>query len=205
MDLHGRIDILVNNAAVRSTPSIIPLHDLSESSWDDVMDTNLKGAFFCTRYAIPIMRQQGGGAIFNIASYTAEQAVAGMGAYSISKAALVQLSRAVAVEYGEDNIRANAIILGRTSTGQAKRSASAWRSYWEARGQAPPPVPPGLEQDQIDPVRVAWALVALCHDAAGVIGGASIALDLGVSAGLYTSKYTHQMIGATDSDGKANY
>jgi NAD(P)-dependent dehydrogenase (short-subunit alcohol dehydrogenase family) len=200
VDRYGRLDILVNNAAVRSKPPLVALHEVGEATWDEVMDTNLKGAFFCTRFAVAVMRRQQSGTILNIASYTGDQATSGMSPYGISKAGLIQLARAVAVEYSGDNVKANAIILGSTATGQAKRTSAAWEEFWASRGESPPIPVAGVRQDRIDAEAVARALVLLCHPDAAVVTGASIAIDLGVSAGLYTSRYTHQMIAATHQE-----
>jgi 3-oxoacyl-[acyl-carrier protein] reductase len=104
MDRYGRIDVLVNNAGTEREEPIVDSHEVTEAQWDDVVDTNLKGAFFCCRYALARMRRQQRGVVLNIASINAIEgpAPARMAAYSASKAALVQLSRTLAVEYVHD-------------------------------------------------------------------------------------------------------
>ena len=93
----GTLDILVNNAAVRTSPPLLALHEVDERNWDAVCDTNLKGPFFLTKFALGPMRQRGRGVILNIASNTAEIALRQMAPYASAKAALVQLTRATAV------------------------------------------------------------------------------------------------------------
>jgi NAD(P)-dependent dehydrogenase (short-subunit alcohol dehydrogenase family) len=85
----GTLDILVNNAAVRTDPPLLALHEVDERNWDAVCDTNLKGPFFLTKFALGPMRQRGGGVILNIASNTAEIALRQMAPYASAKAGLV--------------------------------------------------------------------------------------------------------------------
>ncbi|MCA9044549.1 MAG: SDR family oxidoreductase, partial [Planctomycetaceae bacterium] len=105
----GRIDILVNNAGiglVKQCP------DVTESEWDAVIDTNLKAAFFACGAAIPHMRQSGGGSIINIASNAGLLPRAHDPVYSISKLALVGLTKSLALSQSPDRIRVNAICPG---------------------------------------------------------------------------------------------
>src|ERR1700729_37688 len=97
---------------------------------------DLRAELGTDRFALGPMRQRGGGVILNIASNTAEIALRQMAPYASAKAALVQLTRATAVEYFEDNIRANAILLGGTATGQQHRSAAAKQATPEERERA---------------------------------------------------------------------
>jgi NAD(P)-dependent dehydrogenase (short-subunit alcohol dehydrogenase family) len=200
VDRFGGVDILINNAAARPEPPLLAIHDTDEANWDQVVDVNLKGPFFCTKFALEPMRAAQRGLVLNIASFTAIEATAGMALYCSSKAALVHLTRVIAVEYGVDGIRANAIILGGTTTGQAQRTIAAQEPFlrerpWATGGVAARPLA-GLPKRVagMAPDAVARALVVLSSDDAALINGASIAIDGAVSAGLHTSNWTHLMM-----------
>jgi len=194
----GTLDILVNNAAVRTDPPLLALHEVDERNWDAVCDTNLKGPFFLTKFALGPMREHGGGVILNIASNTAEIALRQMAPYASAKAGLVQLTRATAVEYFEDNIRANAILLGGTATGQQHRTAAAKQVTAEERERASAVTAPSWLHDPAD---VARTLVLLAADDAATITGASIAIDHATTAGGWASQWVHQTIARTKGAG----
>jgi 3-oxoacyl-[acyl-carrier protein] reductase len=105
----GSIDVLVNNAGI-TKPGLI--HDLSESAWDEVMDTNLKGVFLCSRAAIRPMIKQGGGHIISISSLAAIKGLRGEATYAASKIGIIPLMQTIAAEYGTKNIRANSVMPG---------------------------------------------------------------------------------------------
>jgi dihydroanticapsin dehydrogenase len=111
----GRLDILVNNAGV--FPKIKLLHEISDLEWRDVLDVNLNGAFYATKYSIPHL-QKNGGAIINIASSAGLKAYENFNAdaYSASKAALVLLTKCWALEYAKNKIRVNCICPGVVET-----------------------------------------------------------------------------------------
>ena len=102
----GRIDILVNNAGIARTAKII---ETSETLWDDIIDTNLKGAFLMSKHVIPHFIRANRGVIINTASDAGIVGFANLGAYCASKGGLIQLTRALAIEYGDHNIRVNAV------------------------------------------------------------------------------------------------
>lgn len=105
----GRLDVLVNNAGtVRNTL----ISKMTDQDWKDVMEINLDGAFFCTRAALPLMREQKNGTILNIASYLALRPARGGANYAVSKAGLIALTQSTAIEEGSFNVRANAILPG---------------------------------------------------------------------------------------------
>lgn len=110
----GRIDILVNNAGFGIWKS--PL-DLSVEEWDDVINTNLRGAFLCAREAARFMKDQGGGSIINIASTRAIMSEAGSEAYAASKGGVVALTHALAASLAQYRIRVNCISPGWIETG----------------------------------------------------------------------------------------
>lgn len=111
---YGRIDILVVNAAVN--PVFAPLHQTDDATWHKVLDTNLFGALHLNQLVLPHMAAQGGGAVVMLSSLAALFGVANAGAYAISKAALNHLTRQLAVEWGAQQIRINAVAPGTTRT-----------------------------------------------------------------------------------------
>jgi NAD(P)-dependent dehydrogenase (short-subunit alcohol dehydrogenase family) len=115
----GRIDILVNNAAIRSIRSIL---EISVEEWKNVIDTNLTGAFICCKAVGPFMIQQGGGRIINISSRIGFQGMANRVAYCSSKGGLIQLTRALALEWAPFNILVNAVAPGLMNTPTGSRA-----------------------------------------------------------------------------------
>jgi 3-oxoacyl-[acyl-carrier protein] reductase len=110
----GRLDILVNNAGVWFRK---PFLEISDSEWDLVLTTNLKGTFLCTQQAACIMMPQKSGCIINIASHAGLFYSRGQGAhYAASKAGIIQLTRVLAFELGPFQIRINAIAPGGINT-----------------------------------------------------------------------------------------
>jgi len=108
VEAFGRVDILVNNAGVGYLME--PFTEFKESSWDAVLDVNLKGAFLCSKHAARQMIKQGsGGVIINIASQAAKSGFPYAAAYTASKHGLVGLTRSNAVELGKYKIRVNAV------------------------------------------------------------------------------------------------
>jgi len=110
----GKIDILISNAA--ANPAYGPLIDTTGDQWDKIMDTNVKASFMLSKDIVPIMQKQGGGSITFITSIAAFSPLPGLGAYSISKTALLGLSNALAAEHSRDGIRVNAIAPGIVKT-----------------------------------------------------------------------------------------
>jgi 3-oxoacyl-[acyl-carrier protein] reductase len=105
----GKIDILVNNAGIVKQNLVLRI---SEEDWDKVLDTNLKGAFLCTRYVLRSMLGQGWGRIINMASVAGIKGNMGRVDYSASKGGLIAFTRSLASELGSRNITVNAIAPG---------------------------------------------------------------------------------------------
>jgi NAD(P)-dependent dehydrogenase (short-subunit alcohol dehydrogenase family) len=110
----GRLDVLVNNAAVFASLKPTRIEDIDVAEWDRVMAVNLRGMFLCCRAAIPAMRAQGGGKIINVASDTPLKGVPMMLHYVTSKGGVIGMTRAMARELGGDNIAVNCICPGLT-------------------------------------------------------------------------------------------
>lgn len=113
LDNFKGIDILVNNAGVFNGA---PLHEISDSQWDTLMDINIRSVFQLTKRVLPVMTAQKKGSIINISSILGLIAVPQVAAYNVSKGALNQFSRSVAVEYGPYGIRCNSICPGLIET-----------------------------------------------------------------------------------------
>lgn len=109
LDRFGRIDALVNNAAVYSSIVKQPFEEIPDDEWDRVMAVNVKGAWLCARAVAPAMRRQGRGKIVNVSSTTVPTAPPGFAHYVASKAAIVGLTRALARELGPDGICVNTL------------------------------------------------------------------------------------------------
>jgi glucose 1-dehydrogenase len=107
------LDALVNNAAVQVAK---PLVDTSVEEWDMVIANNLRPAFLLSKLAYPLFKKAGGGAIVNVSSVHAVQTSANIAAYAASKGGLLALTRAIAIEFANDNIRVNAILPGAVDT-----------------------------------------------------------------------------------------
>jgi len=119
----GGVDILINNAA--TNPVFGKLAEAEEAAFDKIMDVNVKACFMLANKCYPIMKSRGGGAIVNIASIEGLRPSFGLGMYSISKAALIMLTKSQAKEWGRAGIRSNAICPGLIQT---KFSAAIWQN-----------------------------------------------------------------------------
>jgi NAD(P)-dependent dehydrogenase (short-subunit alcohol dehydrogenase family) len=113
----GRLDALVNNAGIAV---FAPLLETSDADWNRVLAVNLGGPFLCTKAAVPLMREHGGGAVVNITSISAVRASTLRSAYGTSKAGLAHLTKQLAVELASLNIRVNGVAPGPVDTAMAK-------------------------------------------------------------------------------------
>lgn len=113
METFGSVDVLVNNAGITRDNLIVLM---GEKEWDDVLETNLKGAFLCTRAAAKIMRKQRSGKIINISSVVGVMGNAGQSNYCAAKAGLIGLTKSIAKELAGKNITCNAVAPGAIQT-----------------------------------------------------------------------------------------
>lgn len=123
VNAYGGVDILVNNAA--TNPFYGPLDTMENALFDKIMDINTKAPFLLANLCYPIMKKMGGGSIINIASVEGMKPSVGLGLYSVSKAALIMLTKSQAVEWGKFGIRSNAICPGLIKT---KFSSALWQN-----------------------------------------------------------------------------
>jgi len=173
VDTYGRIDILHNNAGTRH--EFTPSADLNEEDWDRVINTNLKGVFLGSKYAIPMMLNQGGGVIINTASAAGIIGAPNYVAYAASKGGVIQLTRAMALEYVAQNIRVNCICPGATQTPGVERKIVDDPKAQETFAQA---LPGGR---WIQPEEVARAALYLASDDSSSVIGSALVIDLGLT------------------------
>ena len=167
----GRVDALVNNAGVAIFK---PVHQTSFAEWRDVMATNLDGAFLCSQAFSALMSKERGGAIVNIASISALRASTLRVAYGTSKAALVHLTKQLAVELGNAGIRVNTVCPGPVETEMAKlvHSVAIRSDYHDA-------IPLGRYGTVEE---IADAVGYLCSHQASFINGQYLSVDGGFDA-----------------------
>lgn len=164
----GRVDILINNAGVTRDKLVMRM---SEEDWDTVLNTNLKGAFLCSRAVAPIFLRQRSGVIVNISSVIGKVGGPGQANYSASKAGLIGLTKSLAKELGSRNIRVNAIAPGFIETEMTEVLKP------EQREAALKQIPLARFGGSREVARVA---VFLCSDDATYIHGEVITVDGGL-------------------------
>ena len=128
----GRLDILVNNAGIGIFK---PLDQLTVGEWDATIQTNLSGVFYCCREALPVMRQHGGGHIFNISSLLAIHGIAGGSAYCASKFGVNGLAEAMMQDVRYDGIRVSTIMPGSVATDFGGSAGSNLHEPWKLSGK----------------------------------------------------------------------
>ena len=171
----NQLDIVVNNAYAGVGGPRVAAIGVTEESWDRSMDIGLKAMFRAARYAVPHMRQAGGGSLVNLSSVHGLLGAPGSLVYETLKAGVIGLTRQLAVEYGPDGIRVNAICPGHIVT---ERLEEMWRDHQDTLRFF-------VEQYPIrrtgKPVDIANAIVFLCSDEASFITGHALVVDGGLS------------------------
>lgn len=173
---HGGCDVLFNNAGILASGL---LHETPSKDWLRVMDVNVNGLFYTSKYFIPHMLEKGKGAIVNTASMSGLQADYGFGVYNASKGAVSNLTRNMAIDYAEYNIRVNAVCPGSVRTPMYDRYADVvgGTDILElGTGMAYPMGRIGK------PEEIANVVLFLASDEAGFMTGANVVVDGGITA-----------------------
>lgn len=170
----GRIDILFNNAGVTYRKDVV---GLSEREWDLVVDVTLKGAFLLSKYAIPVMARGGGGSIINTGSGWGLKGGDLAAAYCAAKGGIVNLTRAMAIDHGAQNIRVNSVNPGDTDTAllreEGRQLGEETNAFLKDSAKGRPLERLGTPED------IAKAVLFLASDLSSWITGAAIVVDGG--------------------------
>ena len=173
VDRFGRLDVLVNAAGVLiRTPHVA---EVDERDWDLTMATNLKGLFFCCKYAIPAMLEGGGGSIVNIASQAGLRGYGVSVPYAVSKAGVIHLTTVTASQYTSRGIRANVIAPGPVDTPQF-RGSTASTEVADSRAENHPMKRVGR------PEEISNVILFLASDESSFISGTTFLVDGGAWA-----------------------
>lgn len=177
-EAEGGPHALVSNAAIQYERTI---EDTPPEDWDRVLGVNLKGVYLCARATIPRMRALGGGSIVNIASVNGFWVEPSLGAYSAAKGGVINLTRAIALDFGRFGIRCNCICPGYIDTGMAQR-------YFEVQED---PEAARVEAGRMHalgrigrPEEVAAVAAFLCSDESSFCTAQPFIVDGGLSAGV---------------------
>lgn len=175
LDKWGRVDVLVNNAGIYYQGTVV---ETPVEIWEKIMAVNLKGTYLCSKEAVPIMERQGGGVIINVSSEAGLVGIKGQVAYNVSKAALISLTRSMAVDHAP-LIRVNCLCPGTTATPLVEEAVRKDRYPEQARRnleQVRPMKRLGTPEEQ------AMAVLALASDEIAYATGAVLSVDGGYTA-----------------------
>ncbi len=167
---YGKLDILVNNAA--TNPFFGEMVQVTEAAWNKTLEVNLKGPFFMIQHATKLMEKSGSGAIVNVASVNGVSPAPYQGVYSVTKAALISMTKAYAAELASKKIRVNALLPGLTET----KFAGALFDNKEIYDYALQQIPMGRHAV---PEEMAGAVLYLVSDASSYTTGTMITCDGG--------------------------
>ncbi|MDI1282358.1 glucose 1-dehydrogenase [Brevundimonas sp.] len=176
-DHFGRLDIVVNNAGVAGVNK--PTHEITEAEWDWVQAINVKGVFFCTKHAIPLLRRAGGGSIINLSSIYGLVGGPDVPPYHASKGAVRLMSKTDALIYAPDRIRVNSIHPGFIWTPMVEHHLQTTGDPEAARAATAALHPLGHMGEPDD---IAWGAVYLASDEAKFVTGSELVIDGGYTA-----------------------
>lgn len=149
LDIYQKLDILINNAGSGRFGTIA---DFDPSDWDNVVNSNLKGVYLCAKYALPHLLAQGGGQIINVLSIAAKVAFPASSAYCAAKAGALALTKVLAAEVRDQNIRVTAVLPGSVET-----------PFWDEIPQHPD------FEKMLKPEHVANAVLSVCQQPIGMV------------------------------------
>ena len=173
LEAFGRLDILVNNAALFTQVERKPFDAIEVAEWDRVCAVNIRGLWLCCKHAVPAMRAAGGGAIVNISSGRALKGKGFLLHYDASKAAAIGITRSLARELGCDNIRVNAIAPGSTMSENVLK-----RANWMGGAKGDTVASRCLKREAV-PEDLVGACLFLCSDESGFVTGQTLSVDGG--------------------------
>jgi NAD(P)-dependent dehydrogenase (short-subunit alcohol dehydrogenase family) len=178
VDRYGRIDVLFNNVGIQAVGGP---EEIDEATWDRVMAVNVKSMYLACRHVLPVMVKQRSGAIVNNSSLTSIRFTYPCLPYSVSKSAVNELTRSVAMQYAQHGIRANAVVPGLMATPRiTKRLQDTYGdAYREKLKERDDQIPLGRMGDAWD---VAHAVLFLACDEAKYVTGIELVVDGGLSA-----------------------
>ena len=171
---YGRLDYAFNNAGIEIEKG--KLADGEESEFDAIMGVNVKGVWLCMKHQIPVMLEQGGGAIVNTASVAGLGAAPKMSIYAASKHAVIGLTKSAAIEYAKKKIRVNAVCPAVIDTDMFRRAYEADPKKAEFAAAMHPVGRVGRVEE------IASAVLYLCSDNAGFTTGVALPVDGGATA-----------------------
>src|SRR5579875_411236 len=178
VEAFGRIDVLYNNAGIMPNDDG-SVTDITEATWDRVMDVNIKSAFLCSKYTIPVMLKQRRGSIINVASFVAFMGcTVPQDAYTTSKGGMLALTKSLAVQYGPHGIRCNAICPGPIETPLLR---ALWTSE-EARNLRLNRIPLGRFGEAKD---IVYMALYLASDESSWTTGAWLVVDGGITSNYF--------------------
>ena len=173
IDAYGKLDILFNSAGIAMR---LPVADLPEADWDRCIDVNLKGGYLCAKYAIPEIIRNGGGSIINMGSIYGIVGGKTRAAYVASKGAVVNLTRGMALDYVDDNIRVNCICPGFVETPLVQGVVKTPEAYQALANQHP-------MKRLGRPEEIAYGALYLASDESSFVTGIALPIDGGYTAG----------------------
>lgn len=175
-ETYGKIDVMINNAAVTV---VKPIAEHTPEEWDRVMNVNVKAVYWSARALVPEMKEAGGGLFLNTGSISSVVGLPGQGAYGPSKGAVIQITRQMAIDYAPDNIRVNCVCPGTVDTPLVRQAAadSGDAEGFLTRLQAAHPLGRVAQPEEI-----AQFYLFLASDHARFFTGAVLMIDGGFTA-----------------------
>lgn len=177
VDLWGKVDVLVNNAAISGVNK--PTHEITEEEWDHLMAINVKGVFFCTKHVIPHMKKNGGGSIINLSSIYGLISAPDVPPYHASKGAVRLMSKTDALMYAPDKIRVNSVHPAFIWTPMVENYLNSLPNPEEAKKAVDALHPLGHMGEVMD---IAYGILYLASDESKFVTGSELVIDGGYTA-----------------------